>query len=88
MSDKEKFVKLSEKKTHARDELKLDYEKNVSDHTLQKHFDELMNAKKDYAELCFKKHLEIRKILTPEQRKKLHELKKDEKDSDDETSSG
>jgi len=49
---------------------------DTDDATLRKYFDSFQNARNDMMKLHFEQALEIRKILTPDQRKKFQEAKK------------
>ncbi len=54
---------------------------NTDDAALRKYFDSFQNARSEMMKLHFEQALEIRKILTPEQRKKFEEAKKKMKES-------
>jgi len=91
-SQKEKIQKIHEnyresmkQKREAVKEAKKNLEQamlsDADDTTLRKYFSSFQNARSEMMKLHFEQALEIRKILTPEQRKKFEEAKKKMKES-------
>jgi len=63
--------------TDLQKDLDSSFEKNAGDEDLKKTFLKVQNLKRDLESLRFERRLEMRKVLTPDQRTKFHSIIKE-----------